>query len=107
MASRPALLYIDECIEGTVRLLRSDFAGPVNIGSEEMVTINQLVDLIADIAGKRIRKNHIPGPQEVRGRNSDNRLIKEKLQWAPTQSLRVGLEATYSWIEHQVRKNLY
>jgi GDP-D-mannose 3', 5'-epimerase len=100
-----SFLYIDECIEGTVRLLRSDFAGPVNIGSEEMVTINQLVDLIADIAGKRIRKNHIPGPQGVRGRNSDNRLIKEKLQWAPTQSLRVGLEVTYRWIERQVCRN--
>src|SRR5215472_2226286 len=76
-----SFLYIDECIEGTVRLIRSDFAGPVNIGSEEMVTINQLVDLVADIAGKRIRKNHIPGPQGVRGRNSDNRLIKKQLHW--------------------------
>jgi nucleoside-diphosphate-sugar epimerase len=100
-----SFLYIDECIEGTVRLLRSDFAGPVNIGSEEMVTINKLVDLIADIAGKRIRKNHIPGPQGVRGRNSDNRLIEEKLHWAPTQPLRVGLEVTYGWIEQQVRGN--
>ena len=68
-----SFLYIDECIEGTVRLLRSNFSGPVNIGSEEMVTINQLVDLVADLAGKRIGKNHVPGPQGVRGRNSDNR----------------------------------
>jgi len=100
-----SFLYIDECIEGTVRLLRSDFAGPVNIGSEEMVTINQLVDLVADIAGKRLRKKHVPGPQGVRGRNSDNRLIKEKLQWAPNQSLRAGLESTYRWIEQQVSGN--
>jgi nucleoside-diphosphate-sugar epimerase len=69
------------------------------------VTINQLVDLVADIARKRIRKNHIPGPQGVRGRNSDNRLIKEKLHWAPTRSLRTGLEATYQWIEQQVSRN--
>jgi nucleoside-diphosphate-sugar epimerase len=74
--------------------LRSHFAEPVNIGSEEMETINQLVNLIADAAGKRIRKKHIPGPHGVRGRNSDNRLIEEKLDWAPTQSLRTGLEAT-------------
>jgi GDP-D-mannose 3', 5'-epimerase len=100
-----SFLYIDECVEGTVRLLRSDFAGPVNIGSEEMVTINQLVGLVADIAGKRIGKKHIPGPEGVRGRNSDNRLIKEKLCWAPTQSLRAGLEATYCWIEQQVVRN--
>lgn len=100
-----SFLYIDECIEGTVRLLRSTFAGPVNIGSEEMVTINQLVDLVADIAGKQIGKKHIPGPQGVRGRNSDNRLISEKLRWLPTQSLRNGLERTYQWIEMQVRRN--
>jgi GDP-D-mannose 3',5'-epimerase len=100
-----SFLYVDECVEGTVRLLRSSFAGPVNIGSEEMVTINQLVDVIAEIAGKRIGKNHIPGPQGVRGRNSDNRLIKEKLHWQPTQSLRAGLQATYRWVEQQVSRN--
>jgi nucleoside-diphosphate-sugar epimerase len=100
-----SFLYIDECLEGTVRLMRSSFAGPVNIGSEEMVTINQLVDLVADIAGKRIGKSHIPGPQGVRGRNSDNRLIKTKLSWEPTQSLRAGLENTYEWIERQVINN--
>ena len=99
-----SFLYIDECVEGTVRLLRSNFAGPVNIGSEEMVPINQLVDLVADIAGKQIRKKHIPGPQGVRGRNSDNRLIREKLHWEPTQSLRAGLESTYRWIEKQVKQ---
>ena len=100
-----SFLYIDECVEGSIRLLRSNFTGPVNIGSEEMVTINQLVDLVADIAGKRIGKNHIRGPQGVRGRNSDNRLIKEKLCWVPTQSLRAGIEPTYQWIETQVRRN--
>jgi GDP-D-mannose 3',5'-epimerase len=88
-----------------VRLLRSSFAGPVNFGSEEMVTINQLVELVAEIAGKRIGKKHIAGPQGVRGRNSDNRLIKEKLHWAPTRSLRAGLEETYRWIEQQVSRN--
>ncbi|WP_174274657.1 NAD-dependent epimerase/dehydratase family protein [Sphingomonas bacterium] len=100
-----SFLYVDECIEGTTRLLRSDFIGPVNIGSEEMVTINQLVDIVADIAGKDIGKNHIPGPTGVRGRNSDNALIKSKLGWAPSQSLRAGLEKTYGWIDGQLRRN--
>jgi nucleoside-diphosphate-sugar epimerase len=100
-----SFLYVDECVEGSLRLLRSEFAGPVNIGSEEMVTINQLVDIVADIAGKKINKNHIPGPLGVRGRNSDNRLIKDKLGWEPSQTLRDGLEKTYIWIEQQVRRN--
>lgn len=100
-----SFLYIDECLEGTTRLTRSNFEGPVNIGSEEMVTINQLVDLVADIAGKKIEKNHIPGPTGVRGRNSDNQLIGERLGWAPSQSLRTGLEHTYEWIERQVFRN--
>jgi GDP-D-mannose 3', 5'-epimerase len=100
-----SFLYVDECIEGTTRLIRSGFSGPVNIGSEEMVTINQLVDLVSDIAGKRIIKKHIPGPQGVRGRNSDNRLIMQELQWAPSLPLRTGLEMTYSWIESQVHSN--
>lgn len=100
-----SFLYVDECVEGTLRLTRSDFEGPVNIGSEEMVTINQLVDIVADIAGKKIEKNHIPGPTGVRGRNSDNRLIEERLGWGPSQTLRAGLEKTYEWIEWQVRRN--
>lgn len=100
-----SFLYVDECVEGTLLLTRSDFEGPVNIGSEEMVTINQLVDIVADIAGKKIEKNHIPGPTGVRGRNSDNRLIEERLGWAPSQTLRAGLEKTYEWIEWQVRRN--
>jgi nucleoside-diphosphate-sugar epimerase len=100
-----SFLYIDECIEGTTRLLRSGHSGPFNIGSEEMVTINQLVDMVADIAGKQIGKRHIAGPTGVRGRNSDNRLIREKLNWEPHQKLREGLEKTYAWIETQVRRN--
>jgi nucleoside-diphosphate-sugar epimerase len=100
-----SFLYIEECLEGVTRLLRSDFVGPVNIGSEEMVTINQLVDIVAGIAGKRIEKRHIDGPQGVRGRNSDNRLIREKLGWAPSRGLREGLEVTYAWIERQAGRN--
>jgi len=100
-----SFLFIDECVEGTIRLLRSPYPGPFNIGLEEMVTINELVELIADIAGKQIRKKHIAGPTGVRGRNSDNRLIREKLNWAPRQSLRAGLEETYVWIEAQVHRN--
>ncbi len=101
-----SFLYVDECIEGTLRLARSSFAGPVNIGSEEMVTINQLVDLVCEIAGKRLHKKHISGPTGVRGRNSDNRLIQEKLGWRPSATLRAGLEETYAWIERQVRRNI-
>jgi nucleoside-diphosphate-sugar epimerase len=100
-----SFLYVDECVEGTTRLLRSDVKVPVNIGSEEMVTINQLAAYVADIAGKKIELNHIPGPTGVRGRNSDNRLIKELLQWAPSQSLKAGLEPTYEWIERQNKRN--
>ena len=74
-----SFLYIDECLEGTLRLMRSDFTGPVNIGSDEMVRIDQLVDIVAEIAGKSVKKRHIDGPTGVRGRNSDNRLIREKL----------------------------
>jgi GDP-D-mannose 3',5'-epimerase len=100
-----SFLYVDECLEGSLRLLRSGFEGPVNIGSEEMVTINQLVGLVADIAGKTIEINHIAGPTGVRGRNSDNRLIAEKLDWAPSMTLAAGLEKTYAWIERQVLRN--
>jgi len=80
------------------------FFGPVNIGSEEMVTINQLAETVMDIAGVKLNIRHIDGPLGVRGRNSDNKLIKEKLGWAPSQALKVGLEKTYKWIEEQVRK---
>jgi nucleoside-diphosphate-sugar epimerase len=96
-----SFLYIDECIQGIRRLMQSEWTGPVNIGSEEKVTINQLVEMAAKIAGKRIAIRHIPGPQGVRGRNSDNRLIQEKLGWKPTQPLQAGLAATYHWIHGQ------
>lgn len=99
-----SFLYIDECLEGTIRLMRSNFTGPANIGSEEMVTINQLADIIINIAGKKLNKKHIPGPQGVRGRNSDNRLIREKLGWAPSQPLEVGIRTTYLWIEEEGKK---
>jgi len=99
-----SFLYIDECLEGVRRLMDSDFIGPVNIGSEEMVSINQLVKMIMEIAGKNLTIKHIPGPLGVRGRNSDNRLIQEKLGWAPSRPLREGLEKTYQWIEKETKK---
>jgi nucleoside-diphosphate-sugar epimerase len=97
-----SFLYIDECLEGVRKLMDSDFIGPVNIGSEEMVTINQLAEMIMDIAGKKLRIKHIPGPLGVRGRNSDNKLIKDKLGWEPNYPLKKGLEKTYSWINKQI-----
>ena len=96
-----SFLYIDECIEGTLRLMRSDWSGPVNIGSDEMVNINQLVDMVAEIAGKRVRKRHVIGPTGVRGRNSDNRLIEKMLSWRPKAELSDGLRSTYTWIDQQ------
>lgn len=101
-----SFLYIDECLEGTLRLMNSDWPGPVNIGSEEMVTINQLAKIIMEIAGKKLSLKHIPGPLGVRGRKSDNRLIQEKLGWKPSQPLVEGLRKTYAWIEEQSRKAL-
>ena len=98
-----SFLYIDECLEAMRRLMDSDFAGPVNIGSEEMVTINQLAEMCMEIAGKEQAIKHIPGPLGVRGRNSDNALIEERLGWAPSQPLREGLEKTYHWIAKQVK----
>ena len=99
-----SFLYIDECVEGTLRLTRSQFTGPVNIGSEEMVSINQLADIIMKISGKQLGKRYIDGPIGVRGRNSDNKLIQEKLGWQPTQPMETGLRKTYAWIEAQVKK---
>jgi GDP-D-mannose 3',5'-epimerase len=101
-----SFLYIDECVEAVRRLMESDFIGPVNIGSEEMVTINQLARMIMEIAGKRLAIRNVPGPTGVRGRNSDNKLIKERLGWAPSQALRDGLEKTYRWIAAQVESQL-
>jgi GDP-D-mannose 3',5'-epimerase len=100
-----SFLYIDECVEGTLRLARSRETGPFNIGSEEMVTINQLAQLAMEIADKRLKVLRIPGPLGVRGRNSNNSLIAEKLGWAPSAHLVDGLRTTYRWIENQVRAN--
>ena len=97
-----SFLYIDECLEGTIKLTRSNWAGPVNIGSEEMVSINQLAGMIMKIAGKKLSIKHIPGPLGVRGRNSDNRLIYRKLKWKPSMPLKKGLEITYRWIKEQI-----
>ena len=98
-----SFLYIDECLEGVRRLMDSDFTGPVNIGSEEMVSINELAEMIIGISGKNLTIRHIKGPQGVRGRNSDNRLIKEKLGWAPSTELKDSLKKLYVWINDQVR----
>ena len=98
-----SFLYIDECLEGVRRLMESNFQGPVNIGSQEMVTINQLAEMTMSIAGKRFRIRHIPGPLGVRGRNSDNRLIAQELNWAPSAPLEQGLRSTYEWINSQVQ----
>ena len=98
-----SFLYVDECVEGTMRLTRSDWEGPVNIGSEEMVSIKALAHLVMDVAGKKQSIRHIDGPIGVAGRNSDNRLIQEKLGWAPSEPLRDGIAKTYPWIEAQVR----
>ena len=97
-----SFLFVDECIEATRRLMDSDFTGPVNIGSEEMVSINDLVDIVAKVAGKEVKKIHIDGPLGVRGRNSNNDLIREKLNWDYSQSLSVGIEKTYNWIHAQL-----
>ena len=100
-----SFLYIDECVEGTLRLMRSDFSGPVNIGSEEMVTINGLARMVMQIGDKDLAIRNIPGPVGVRGRNSDNRLIAARLGWAPGRPLAEGLDTTYRWIERQVLRN--
>ena len=99
-----SFLYVDECVEAVYRLMESDFTGPVNIGSEEMVSINEFIDMIAGVAGKTINKNHIPGPEGVRGRNSDNTLYKEKIGWSVSQPLVEGVEKTYNWIVQQLEE---
>jgi GDP-D-mannose 3', 5'-epimerase len=100
-----SFLYIDECLEGTLRLMRSDFPGPINIGSDEMVTIDGLVDMVAAIAGKTVGKRYVDGPTGVRGRNSDNRLIRKELGWSPSTVLVDGLRPTFEWIHAQVMRN--
>ena len=97
-----SFLYIDECLEGVRRLMESDCLEPVNIGSDEMVTINQLVDIACSIENKKLVKNHIDGPLGVRGRNSDNKFIKEQIGWSPDYPLAKGIEKTYNWIKTQL-----
>lgn len=98
-----SFLYIDECLEGTVRLARSSWSGPVNIGSDEMVTINGLAEMLMQTAGKTLTLRHVPGPVGVRGRNSDNTLIEQKLGWRPTEPLVAGLRRLYPWILGRVQ----
>ena len=97
-----SFLFVDECVEAVRRLMKSTFTGPVNIGSEEMLSINDLVKVVSDAAGKTIRIKHITGPIGVMGRNSDNALIKEKLDWAPSRPLKEGIAKTYGWISNQI-----
>jgi nucleoside-diphosphate-sugar epimerase len=97
--------YIDDCLEGIHRLMRSDWVKPINLGQDRMVTINELADMVAATAEITISKKHVPGPQGVRGRNSDNTLLREVLKWEPQISLEEGLARTYTWIESQVRAN--
>lgn len=97
-----SFLYIDECIDAIRMLVNSNFTGPVNVGSEEMIAINDLVKMVAKVAGKTINIKNIPGPTGVRGRNSDNKLIREKLNWAPSRPLIEGISKTYEWINNQI-----
>lgn len=99
-----SFLYVDECVEGILRLMRSDYWKPVNIGSEEMISINDFATMIAEVAGKNININHIPGPLGVRGRSSDNRLIREVLEWEPNAPLREGITKTYNWVKQQIEQ---
>ncbi|MFY0626299.1 MAG: NAD-dependent epimerase/dehydratase family protein [Reichenbachiella sp.] len=100
-----SFLIVDECVEGIIRLMNSDFSGPVNIGSEEMISINDFAKMIIRISGKNIGIKNIKGPTGVRGRNSDNKLIKTKLGWAPSMSLESGAEKTYHWIKEEIEKS--
>jgi nucleoside-diphosphate-sugar epimerase len=104
-AQTRSFLYIDECVEAVRRLMNSDFTGPVNIGSEEMISINDLAKMIIKISGKNIKINNIEGPTGVRGRNSDNNLIREKLNWEPSKPLIEGITRTYEWIQRKVQQN--
>lgn len=97
-----SFLYIDECIEGTLRLMRSDNSGPYNIGSDEMISINDLAEMVIAISNKKLSINNIDGPQGVRGRNSDNKLIERDLKWKPTMKLRDGIAQTYGWVRSQI-----
>lgn len=98
-----SFLIVDECVDGIRKLMESDFSGPVNIGSEEMISIQNFTKLVIDLSGKNLSIKNIKGPTGVKGRNSDNKLIREKLGWAPSRPLRVGVEQTYNWISEQIK----
>jgi GDP-D-mannose 3',5'-epimerase len=99
-----SFLHIDECLEGVERLMKSEYRNPINIGSDEMVSINQLAQMVIDISGKRLSIKNVPGNVGVMGRNSDNTLIEKEIGWRPSKSLRSGIEKTYSWIESEINK---
>jgi len=101
-----SFLYIDECIEAIRRLMASDHPEPINIGSDEKISMNDFVAMISDIAGTPVKIRYSPGPTGVRGRNSENTQIKRVLGWAPDYSLRKGMEKAYAWVEEQVKKNI-
>ena len=104
-AQTRSFMYVDDCVEGLVRLMASDYAEPLNLGTDRLVTINQLIDLVCDVAGKKLKKRHdISKPQGVRGRNSDNTLLNRVLGWEPSITLEDGLKITYKWIEAELRK---
>lgn len=97
-----SFMYIDDCVEGSIKIMLSDCAEPLNLGTDEMVSMNEFAHIAMGIAGKDLPIKHIPGPEGVRGRNSDNTMIKDRLGWAPSIPIRVGLLATYNWIKEQV-----
>jgi GDP-D-mannose 3', 5'-epimerase len=100
-----SFMYVDDCVEGLVRLMASNYYEPVNLGTDRLVTINQLIDLVSSVAGKRLKKRHdLSKPQGVRGRNSDNTLLNQVLGWEPAITLEQGLTTTYRWIEEELRK---
>jgi len=96
--------YVDDCVEGILRLMRSDFREPLNIGSDEMVSMNDMAKMIMNFEGKNLELKHIPGPEGVRGRNSDNTLIKQVLGWTPSISLKDGLKRLYGWMKVEIEK---
>jgi nucleoside-diphosphate-sugar epimerase len=99
-------MFIPDCVEGLLRLMASDYREPLNLGTEEMVNVDELVDMVCAIAGKRLRKRHeLDRPQGVRGRNSDNSRLRRVLGWEPQTPLRDGLTVTYRWIEDELRKS--
>ncbi len=101
-----SFMYVDDCVEGMIRMMASNYYDALNLGTDELVTINQLVDLVAEVAGKKIGKRHnLTGPQGVRGRNSDNSRLRNTLGWEPKIFLREGLKKTYPWIEAELRKH--